>query len=343
MRVFVTGGNGFIGSRVTAALVARGHEVRCLLRSTSDTRRIDHLRYETLVGDVRDGAVLERGLDGCQGCIHLAGPSSWNEITSPEVEPVIVGGTRLLVQAAAKIAGLRLVYVSSAAAVNGSERPQIFDETSTFELATSNLTYAIAKHEAERIVMDAVARGLSAVVVCPAETYGPDDTEWITAGALRDAIKGWPALAVRGGTSIAHVDDIAEGIVAALDKGLPGERYILGGENLTIDQLVRLTLKVAGRKKPVVTLPAWVLRAAVAGCVALRFEPPVPPGVVGYASRYWFVSCDKARSALGYRYRSAEATIRSVVEWMDADEARVSRAGAVQAQVGAAAGRDRGN
>jgi dihydroflavonol-4-reductase len=327
MNVFVTGGNGFIGSRVTAALVGRGHQVRCLLRPTSDTRRIDHLPCERVVGEVRDRASLERGLRGCQGCVHLAGPSSWSEIASPEVEPVIVGGTRMLLEAAAALPGLRLVFVSSAAAVNGSRRPEVFDETATFGLAGSGLTYAIAKHEAERLVFDAVARGLEAVVVCPAETYGPDDHEWVTAGALRDAISSWPALAVRGGTAVAHVDDVAEGIVAAFERGRPGERYILGGENLTVGELTRLALAVAGLRKPVVTLPGWVVRAAVAACAALRISPPVPPGVVGYALRYWFVSCDKARDELGYRPRPAEDTLRSVLEWMASAAAAEARPG----------------
>ncbi len=163
-------------------------------------------------------------------------------------------------------------------------------------------------------------------MVCPAETYGPDDHEWVTAGALRSAIAGWPALAVRGGTAIAHVDDVAEGIVAALQRGRPGERYILGGENLTVGELTRLALAVAGLRKPVVTLPGWLVRATVAACGALRIPPPVPAGVVGYALRYWFVSCDKARRELGYRPRPAQATLRSVIEWMGRGESAAAPA-----------------
>lgn len=314
MNTFVTGANGFIGSRVTAALVERGHRVRVLLRPNADVRRIDHLPLERVVGDMHDAGALERGLDGCEACVHLAGPSSWSEIDSPEVHEVVVGGTRNLLAAAGR-RGIRLVYVSSVAAVNGSRRPDVFDERSRFELAGSGLVYATAKLEAEQLVL-AAAPAVEPVVVCPAETYGPDDHEWVTAGALRDALKGWPALAVRGGTAVVHVDDVAEGIVAALEKGRPGERYILGGDNLTVQQLVRLALEVSGQRKPVLTVPGWVLSAVVALCAAARIPPPVPPGVVGYATRYWFVSCDKARRELGYRPREARATVSSVVQWL---------------------------
>ena len=324
MRVFVTGGNGFIGSRVVRELVARGHEVRCLLRDGSDTRRIDDLPLERVAGDLHDRAALERGLAGADGCVHLAGVSSWDEIAADHLEETTVEGTRRLVEAAERAGPLRFVYVSSAAAVNGSSRPEVFAETAPFGLRGSGLRYAVAKHEAEGIVLAAAARGLHAVVVNPGETYGPDDHEWVTAGAIRDAMRGWPALAVRGGTSVAHVDDVAAGIVAALERGRPGERYILGGENLTVEQIVRTALEAQGARKPVVVVPAGVLRAAVAVCRALRLPPPVPPDIVGYACRYWFVSSEKAERELGYRPRPARETLGSVVAWIGKATARAA-------------------
>jgi dihydroflavonol-4-reductase len=201
----------------------------------------------------------------------------------------------------------------------------VFAETTPFALEGSGLRYALAKHEAEGVVLAAVERGLDAVVVNPGETYGPDDHEWVTAGAIRDALRGWPALAVRGGTSVAHVDDVAAGIVAALERGRRGERYILGGENLTVEQIVRTALEVRGSRKPVLVVPAALLRAAVAVCRALRLPPPVPPDIVGYACRYWFVSSEKAERELGYRPRPARETLSSVVTWIRETEAAAAR------------------
>ena len=316
MRVFVTGGNGFIGSRVVRRLADDGHEVRCLLRPGARTHRIEDVRFERVEGDLGDAGALARGVEGCDGCVHLAGVSSWAEIASPEVEEVIVEGTRRLLGAAREAPGLRFVYVSSAAAVNGSDRPSVFDETAAFELDGSGLRYALAKHAAEKLVLEAARAGLHAVIVNPGETYGPDDDEWVTAGAIRDVLRSWPALAVRGGASVVHVDDVAAGIVAALEQGRPGERYILGGDNLAVEEIVRTALRAAGARKPVVVVPAAVLRLVVRLCRLLRLPPPISPDLVGYACRYWFVDSTKAKRELGYSPRPAPETLSAVVGWI---------------------------
>jgi dihydroflavonol-4-reductase len=321
VRVFVTGGSGFIGSRVVRRLVDDGHEVRCLLRATSRTDRIDDLEFEPVVGDLADVESLRRGAAGCEACIHLAGISSWDEIASPDVEETIVGGTGRVLAAVSEIPGIRFVYVSSAAAVNGSSGPAVFDEETAFGLEGSGLRYALAKHEAEELVLRAARDGLHAVIVNPGETYGPNDDEWITAGPIRDTLRNWPALAVRGGASVVHVDDVAAGIVAALERGRPGERYILGGDNLAIKDIVRTTLDEAGARKPVVVVPAAVLRAVVRLCRLLRLPTPIPPDLVGYACRYWFVDSSKAERELGYRARPARETLASVVGWIRGAEA----------------------
>jgi dihydroflavonol-4-reductase len=316
LKIFVTGGNGFIGSRVVRRLCLRGHAVRCLLRPASPTRRIDDLSFERQLGDLRDRASLERGLDGCSACIHLASVSSWEEIASPDLEATVVEGTSNLLAACAGTTVKRLVYISSAAAINGSAEPRIFDETSVFQLGGSGLRYAEAKHHAEQEVLAAATETFEPVVVNPAETYGPEDDEWVTAGAIRDVLRSWPALALRGGSAVAHVDDVAEGIVLALEKGRPGHRYILGGENLTVEKIVRTVLALAAQRKPVLVLPAALVRAAVGACRMLGLPPPVPPDLIAYASRYWFVDDAKARAELGYRPRPAVETLRSVVDWV---------------------------
>lgn len=320
-RVFVTGGTGFIGSRVVRELRSRGDEVRCLVRTTSSLRRIEGLGVETVVGDLLDRDSLVDGMRGCDACIHLASVSSWDEIASDLVERVIEGGTREVL-AAAQLAGVaRLVHVSSSTAVNASREPVTWDENAPFELDGSGLRYAISKHRAEGLVREAVAEGLDAVVVNPGETYGSGDDEWITAGTVRDWLRSWPALALKGGASIAHVDDVAAGILAALDRGVVGERYILSGENLTVAEMARRCLREAGMRKPVVVLPERVVRAAVRVAGALRLPAPMPADLVGYACRYWFMDSTKAQTELGFTPRPTEETIREVVRWIQEQNA----------------------
>jgi dihydroflavonol-4-reductase len=290
--------------------------VRCLIRSTSSTRRIDDLGVETVVGDLFDRASLDEGMRGCDAAIHLASVSSWDEIASDIVERVIEEGTRAVL-AAARASGIgRVVYVSSITAINASREPVVWDEGAPYELAESGLRYSISKHRAEELVGEAVAEGLDVVIVNPAETYGAGDDEWITAGTVRDWLRGWPALALRGGSALVHVDDVAAGILAALDKGTAGERYILGGENLTVADMARRCLREAGMRKPVVVLPERAVRAAVRIAGALRLPPPLPADLVGYACRYWFVDSTKARTELGFSTRPTDETIREVVRWV---------------------------
>jgi dihydroflavonol-4-reductase len=316
MRVLLTGGHGFIGSRVTRLLVARGDSARCLLREKSTTRRIDDLAFERATGDVRDPAALARVMTGVDACIHLASPSGWQEIRSSALEATIVDGTRHLLEAARRNGVRRFVYVSSVAAINASDRPTTFDEDSPFELGGSSLRYAIAKHHAERLCRDAAANGLDTVIVNPGEVYGPDDDALVTAGNLKDALTSWPALACRGGNPVCHVDDVADGIVKALDRGRSGERYILGGDNVEVKDTVRLTLELAGKHTPVLVVPNGFLRTFLRVLRALRLPTPVEPDVIDYATRYWFVDSSKAVRELGYSPRGAREALAPTVAWL---------------------------
>lgn len=314
--IFVTGGNGFIGSRVVRQLVSRSYAVRCLLRETSDTSRIDDLQWERFYGDVRDPSSIRKGMEGSAGCIHLAAIVAWNLMNSPVLEETIVGGTHNVLEAAASCGSVRVVYVSSAIAINASDEPKVFDESSPFELLETPMRYAIAKHKAEQLVLEYVRNGLDAVIVNPAEVYGPYDTSMTTACNIRDFLKNYPCIACRGGTAITHVDDVADGIIKALEKGRSGERYILGGDNLTIEELARLTLDIAGQKKPVLRLPNGLLIGMVKMLERLRLPSPVVPGVLDYATRFSFMDSSKAQKELGYAPRPARQVLAPVIEWL---------------------------
>jgi dihydroflavonol-4-reductase len=319
--IFVTGGNGFIGSVVVRKLVERGYRVRCLLRKTSNTDRIADLDYEAAYGDVRDYASLERAAQGCAGIVHLASLSSWADIHSPQMREVVLTGTANVLRAAelAKSATggkQRVVFVSSVIAVGGSAEPKVLDENAKFDLDDRKLVYARYKREAEALCQQANERGVPTIIVNPAEVYGPNDTGMITAKNLIDFARSWPVLVSRGGTAVVHVEDVAAGVVAAFEKGRAGERYILGGDNLSIRELALLSNEIAGKRKLTLTFPNFVLRALAFLAEKLKLPMPFEPAVIPYATRYWYYDNKKAQSELGVQFRPARAVLEPTVQWL---------------------------
>jgi dihydroflavonol-4-reductase len=315
-KVLVTGGSGFIGSVVVRTLAREGSQVRCLLRPTSKLDRLAGAAYERTEGDVRDSTTLKRAVAGCEGVIHLAGLSSWELIDSPAMKEVTELGTRNLLMAAREAGVKKFVFVSTAAAINASDQPKVFDETAPFELGSSNLNYAIHKHAAEQMCLAFNTEGLPVVIVNPTEVYGPHDTDLITAGNLVDFAKSSPVMVCSGGTSVAYVDDVALGMARALERGRGGERYILGGENLSIKDLAALTLELLGQKKRIVALPNGVIRGVAKGALGLGIPVPFNPRVIPYATRYWFVDASKATRELGVTFRPAREALAATLAWL---------------------------
>ena len=318
MKIFVTGGNGFIGSVVVRALVRSGHEVVCLLRCRSDTTRLDDLPIVRATGDVLDAESIHAAMGDCASTIHLAAPGGWDADDPALLRQVIETGTSNVLAAARERPRHRVVFVSSTAAINGSGRPHVFDERAPFTLRDQRLHYAHAKHRAELEALRAASRGQPVMIVNPAEVYGPNDTALGTAANLIDFATSWPVFVCRGGTSVVHVDDVAIGIVRALERGRPGERYILGGENVTIPQLARLVLELLDRHAPIVLVPRPVARVVSQLAVTLRLPLPYNPHVVPYATRFWFVDNTKAQRELGLSFRGARETIADTLGWLRA-------------------------
>lgn len=314
--VLVTGGHGFIGSFVVKQLLARGYRVRCLVRSSSKTHRIDGLDIERATGDILDPASLSAALQGCELCIHLAGISSYADMHTDRAWKTVVDGTRNVLQASLDAGIRRVVYIGSGVVYGRRQPGEVSDETSEFVLQGSGLVYAEAKHRNEEQVAEFVEKGLDVVVAIPMETYGPNDDEFLTSGYLREAINGWPAMATRGGTMFGHVDDVALGIVLALEKGRTGERYILGSENATIAEIVNLCLDVAGLKKRCIVMPTGLTRFVVRTLHRLGLPSPEHPTAIEYGTLYYFVSSEKAQRELGWQPRSGRAVLEDTVRWL---------------------------
>src|SRR5262245_3149687 len=317
MRAFVTGGNGFIGSVVVRKLVAAGHGVVCLLRPGSKTDRLAGVAYERADGDVRDIESLRAGMAGSNAVVHLASLSSWDLIDSPEMKDVVLGGTGNVLDAARNLGNPRVVFVSSVTAVGATPQPQPLDESAPYNLeGERGLTYAQYKHQAEELCRAAVTRGQDVVVVNPAEVYGPNDTGFVTAGNLVDFARSNPVLVCRGGTGVSFVDYDALGIVRAMERCRSGERYILGGPNVTLEELARETLAILARKSRVWVLPNRLIRGVTRVATGLHIKLPYNPKVIPYATRYWFVDSAKAQRERGVSFRSARATLEPTLAWL---------------------------
>jgi dihydroflavonol-4-reductase len=315
--IFLTGGNGFIGSAVARKLHAAGHRLVCLLRETSRVDRIESLPFTRVRADVRDPESVRAGMSLADRTIHLAAPGAWEQDDPSTLTDVLEGGTRHVLEVAASLPGHRVVVISSTAAIAASSRPVVFDERTSFSVPDPRLHYAFAKHRVEMLVAAAHARGVHAVIVNPAEVYGPGDTALVTAGNLVDFATSAPVLVCRGGTCIVHVDDVADGIVAALERGRSGERYILGGENVSVRELAVLVQEWLERRARIVSVPNGVVRLAARVAIALRLKLPFNPHVVPYATWYWFSDSTKARRELGVSFRGARETIAPTLAWLE--------------------------
>jgi len=243
------------------------------------------------------------------------------------MDEVVLKGTRNLLDAALSLPAdqrPRVVFVSSILAVNGSNEPRKFDETVSFNLPLRKLNYSRCKLEAESMCRDAAQAGLPTIIVNPGEVYGPEDRDLITACNLIDFAKSNPVLVCNGGTAVVHVDDVALGVVRALEKGRSGERYILGGDNLSVRDLAALTLELLGQHKTVVKVPNIILKGITAIATRLHIPLPYNPHVIPYATNYWFMDSGKAQRELGVRFRSAREALEPTLKWLR-DSGRIPR------------------
>ena len=312
--IFITGATGLIGSRVVQTLTERGMKPACLVRPNSDTSTISSASL--VHGDLLDPASLLDGMHGASQVIHLAAVADWRNINKPVVWKTIVEGTRNVLTAARETGVRRVVHISSSAAIDGTLQPRLLDETSTFSLPRKGFLYAHAKREAESICQQFQLEGLPVVIVNPAETYGPKDHRLTTAGNLLRFAKGRTAWVTRGGTGVVHADDVAAGILLALEHGHPGQRYILSAENLTFASIARFVRETLCRPCNIMEAPAAVVRILAALERTLRLPLGLNPDMIPYATRYWFMDSQKARQHLGWRPRPGSEAITETTRWL---------------------------
>lgn len=320
MTVLVTGASGFLGSAVARRVLAAGYAVRVLVRSSSSDLNIGDLDVEIVTGDLRDSGSLARAMQGCTGLFHVAADYRLWVPDAPSMMAINVDGTRALMLAALDAGIEKIVYTSSVAAL-GLRIDGPADELTPVSLAKVVGTYKKSKFLAEQEVIRLVAeRRLPAVIVNPSTPVGPRDIKPTPTGRMiLDAANGRMPAYVDTGLNVVHVDDAAEGHVLAFHKGRVGEKYILGGENMLLAEILAEVAGICGRKPPFVKLPhgALVPAAVVAEtwCRIIGGEPMVTLDSIRMARKRMFFSSEKARATLGYTTRPAQQALRDAIEY----------------------------
>ena len=327
MKAFVTGATGFVGSHVARALSQQGVELRLLVRSTSPTANLEGIPGERVAGDLREPESLKRAMQGCEAVFHVAADYRLWTRGGQDTQAMYqsnVEGTRGLIRVAQEAGVRRVVYTSSVATMGFSGNGHPADEDSPVSLAGMIGHYKRSKFLAEQAAMEAAHAGADVVIVNPTTPVGEQDVKPTPTGRIIvDFLKRKFPAYVDTGLNLVDVGEVARGHIAALEKGRKGERYILGGENLTLKQILDKLAAITGLPSPKVRLPYAVALATgavdtmVTG-VLLRREPRVTLDAVRMGRKKMFVSCAKAERELGWRMVPVDGALRRAVEWFQA-------------------------
>jgi dihydroflavonol-4-reductase len=325
MKCFVTGATGFLGSHVARQLLKRGADLRLLVRSTSRTDNIDDLQAEHVVGDLCDVESLKRGIKGCDYVFHVAADYRLWAVHGQELYDSNVNGTGKVLQAARESNVRRVVYTSSVATMGFGNNGHMTDESTPVTLANMIGDYKRSKFMAEQLVLEAAQGGQDVVIVNPTTPIGERDIKPTPTGRIVvDFLKRKFPAYVDTGLNLVDVTDCADGHLLAMERAVAGERYILGGENLTLKQILDKLAAITGLPSPSIRMPYAVAYATgvvdtlVTGKIRQR-EPRVTLDSVRMGRKKMFVTSAKAERELGWNPGPVDGALRRAVDWFRAN------------------------
>ena len=321
MKAFVTGGTGFVGSAVIRKLLAAGHEVRALVRPGTNTRMLEGSSVERVSGDLSETTILQQAMTGCQWVFHIAAlyaywGHTWEDFYQSNVE-----GTRRVLEAASQSGVQRIVYTSSIASLGVPRDGTPGTEETPVTLKDMLSDYKRSKYLAEEVVRKFVSQGLQVVIVNPAAPVGIGDHKPTQTGKLIvDFLKGNMPAYVDTGMTIVDVDDVANGHLLVMERGKIGERYILGGENLSLKQVLDLLSEVSGRPEVRVRIPrivalVWAYVDTTFARMNPKYIPAATPDAVRVSINKEYFSSAKAIKELGYTFIPAKEALQKAVVW----------------------------
>jgi dihydroflavonol-4-reductase len=321
-RAFITGATGFVGAAVARSLVSAGWDLRALARSGSDRRNLSGLPLDVVTGDLREPSSYAAALTGCEALFHVAADYRLWAPDPADLYAINVEGTRGLLNAAERAGVVRVVYTSSVATLRLKGDGTVADERDVATEADMIGHYKRSKFQAEQLVQQwaAGAAQRHVVIVNPSTPVGPCDIKPTPTGQIvLDAAAGRTPAYVDTGLNIAHVDDIARGHLLALERGRHGERYILGGADMTLKDILTQVTRIAGQPPPRIRLPHGLVLpiAHVAETVARLTGGSTRITVEGVrmARKRMYFSSAKAVRELGYSFRDPAIAFQDAVRW----------------------------
>ena len=321
MTTLVTGASGFLGSHVARQLVTCGEDVRVLMRASSTNRAIADLSLEYVTGDLRDPASLDRAMKGAKRVFHVAADYRLWAKRPKEIYHSNVGGTRNLLEAARRAGVEQLIYTSTVATV-AVDRLQLPNESTNAMLDEMVGHYKRSKWLAEKEALNAAKSGLPVIVAMPTTPIGPWDWKPTPTGKIiLDFLNGRMPGYVETGLNFVGVEECAAGHLLVAEKGKVGERYLLGGENLTLKAMLDALSKITGLSAPRLKIPhGLALGVAYANTVFSRLigrEPGIPIEGVKIARHMMFVDCSRAQRELGFQPGPVAAALERAVRWYE--------------------------
>jgi dihydroflavonol-4-reductase len=323
MQILVTGSTGFLGAHLCRALLNQGHKVRAFHRPSSSLRLIEDLELEHALGDLTLPETIFPAMEGIDAVFHIAAWMGSHDQPGKQYT-VTVEGTRNILQAAEKAGVRRVVYTSSAAALGvpdttgKNQEPQLIDENHAWNYRPDYYPYGYAKYLAELEIQKAVAQGLEAVIVNPTLVFGPGDIYRQSNSLVVQVAEKRLSIATEGGINCVHIADVIEGHLAALACGKTGQRYLLGGENLTHLHLLQMIAECTGSPAPGIVLPSRLVRSLVGPAKLLKtfFSFPVSPEFLRLAGYYFYYDLRKAERELGLtQHRPVKDAIAEAYGW----------------------------
>ena len=323
MKTLVTGAAGFLGSHVARQLVARGDNVRVLMRPSSSNRAISDLPLEYVTGDLRDAASLDRAMSGVQRVFHVAADYRLWAKNSQDIYDSNVGGTKNLLHAARRAGVEQLIYTSTVATI-AVDRPQLPNELTDAKLEEMVGHYKRSKWMAEQEALQAAKNGLPVIVAMPTTPVGPWDWKPTPTGKIiLDFLNGKMPGYVETGLNFVGVEECAAGHLLAAERGKIGQRYLLGAENLTLKGLLDMLSGITGLPAPMMKIPHGIaLGVAYVESAFSRImgkEPQIPVEGVKIAQHMMFVDASRAKRELGFQPGPVEAALQRAVRWYQAN------------------------